>query len=175
MRLWGTVWKKCYSERLSVSKVLGDRHFIVYLDVCLRYWRWEILLCTVVCVWVTGWEKCYCLKWCVCAQSEVNFTCNKVWAWGKFLGKCYCVEWCFLRYMVKEILLCTAMCVWGTWWKKYYCVQWCFSELNFDGNFTVHSEVFVRFTVREFLLCTLLWVCGTGCGKYFVYSDVSLR
>ena len=48
-----------------MSELQGEGNIIVYGDVCPKYRVKEILLCTVMRVWITGWEKCYCVQWWV--------------------------------------------------------------------------------------------------------------
>jgi len=80
-----------------VSEVQGEGNVTVYSDVCLRYREREMLLCTVMCVWGTGWGKCYCVQWCVSeVQSEGNVT--------VYSDVC-------LRYRVREMLLWSVMFV----------------------------------------------------------------
>jgi len=56
----------CESLATQASPNLGINNYvfgitcIVYSDVCLWY-RVREMLCTVICVWGTGWGKIYCL------------------------------------------------------------------------------------------------------------------
>jgi len=67
-------WNNMHCVQWCVSEVQGGRNVTVYSDVCLRYRVGEMLLCTVMCVWGTEWEKCYCVQSEV--QKEGNVTEN---------------------------------------------------------------------------------------------------
>ena len=123
---------------------------IVYSDVCLRYRVGEMLLCTVMCVWGTGWEKCYCVQWCV---SEVQGGRNVI----VYSDVC-------LRYRVGEMLLCT---VWGTEGGKCYWEQWRVSEVHSGRNVTVYSDVCLRYRVNEILFGVVIFVWCTGWEKCY--------
>jgi len=155
MWFWCTGWEKFYCVQWWVSEVQCGRKCTVYSSVCLRYRMGNVffvhlcvsevkyermLLCTVMCVWSTGWEKGYGVQWSVSeVQGGRNVTvysdvCQSYSVRDRLLftmmcdsevrvgGKFTVYRDVFLRYRMGESLLRTVMCFWGTLWEKSYCV-----------------------------------------------------
>ena len=69
----------------------------------------EMLLCTVMCFYGTGWRKHYCVQLCVYKVQDDGII-------TEHNDECQ-------RYRVGEILLCTVMCLCGTGIRKLFCVE----------------------------------------------------
>ena len=132
-----------YRVHWCVSEVQSEENFIVYnvsevkrerniwrTMKCVRGTGWNILLCTVMCVWGTRGWKYYCVQWCVCeVQCKGNIimyidvsTRDRVIELLQFTVNCVWVK-------RRKMLLSTVMCVCGTACGKCYFLQWIVSEV----------------------------------------------